>query len=250
MIGGDLAVKEPARMLISILSKFLPKEKIYTLIQDVSSSHGRRNRTHSKKIYTRNQFELLYNQLQSGFNCQETSSTGRVLDTVSILLGFCQNERNFKHEPTILLEQNSTIPYENLKPKIKKSASLPLWKRGLGGFSAKGGSACGGENTYELDTTYLFKYLFKYLHRDKKRLAATAQLYIAEGLYKIILKSEIRNPKQIQNSNSKIQKIFLSGGISNNKIISKGAIANNVIPRGDAGISFGQIIYHLTNSRY
>ena len=44
--------------------------------------------------------------------------------------------------------------------------------------------------------------------------------------------------------------IFLSGGISNNKIISsyleqKGAFANKKIPRGDAGLSFGQIIHQL-----
>ena len=58
-------------------------------------------------------------------------------------------------------------------------------------------------------------------------------------------------------------KFYLAGGLANNKIISKyliskGAIVNQKIypdnlsrnkfigvPRGDAGISFGQIFYHL-----
>lgn len=200
MIGGDLAVKEPARMLMAILSKSNNKERIYGFI---------------KKFYTRNQFELLYNQLQQNFNCQETSSTGRVLDAASILLELCINKRKYKHEPTLLLEKNSTKPYSDLRPTIKDHTLL---------------------------TTPLFEYLIKNLHKNKKRLAATAQRYIAQGLYEVLHKS-------------KAKKIYFSGGLANNKIIyeylaSKGAIANQKIPRGDAGISFGQLSYYmLTNPR-
>lgn len=173
-----------------------------------------------KTYYSRNQFELLYNQLQQNFNCQETSSTARILDAVSALLGFCQNKRNYKHEPVDLLEKNSTVPYK-ITPKI---------------FYNK------NEKKYILLTLPLFEYLIKNLHRDKKRLAATAQFYIAEGLYKII--------KKLQTKNRQPQTIFFAGGIANNKIISnyleaKGAYINKKIPRGDAGISFGQIIHYL-----
>lgn len=246
MIGGDLAVREPARMLMAILAKswimghgswdITGKEFIYR---------------HVKKFYTRKQFELLHSQLQQNFNCQETSSTGRVLDAASIMLGFCGNERKYKHEPTILLEQSSTNPYSGLKPNIKRMTDKRL-----------------RVTSYELLTTPLFEYLVRNLYRDKKRLAATAQLYIAQGLYGIIKKchpelppasicevfragvsgSKRKIPDQSQND------IFLAGGIANNKIISdylisKGAIVNQKIPRGDAGISFGQIFYHLTNPR-
>ena len=69
-------------------------------------------------LYTKNQFELIYNQLIQNFNCLETSSTGRILDAVSLLLGFCKNERKYKHESIDFLEKNSTIPYLDLKPKI------------------------------------------------------------------------------------------------------------------------------------
>ena len=237
MIGGDLAVREPARMLISILNKFMDKISIYQYIE---------------KFYTSNQFELIYNQLQQNFNCLETSSTGRVLDAVSILLGFCGNERKYKHEPIDLLEKNSTIPYSDLKPKII--------------FDAK-------EKMYILQTTPLFQYLLKNLKKNKKfpaeeagRLATTAQLYIAEGLYEILLKchpefisGSKKMPKQVRHDN-----FFISGGITNNKIISeylisKGAYANkkiypvkskrifNGVPCGDAGLSFGQIVYSLLN---
>jgi len=218
MIGGDLAIREPARMLIGILSKFLDKEKIYPYL---------------KKYYSCNQFELLYNQLKNNFNCQETSSTGRILDAVSLLLGFSGNERKFKHSPAIALEKNSTRPYA-VKPRVIHDRK---------------------EKKYVLKTTPLFEYLIKNIRKDKHRLAAAAQLYVAKGLYEII---ERCHPKLDSES-----KIFFAGGISNNKIISsylerKGAYARkknhpaksersefNDIPRGDAGLSFGQIVYYL-----
>lgn len=203
LIGGSLAVKEPARMLISILAKFLEKEKIYRYI---------------KKHYSKNQFELLYSQLRQNFNCQETSSTARVLDAVSILLGFCKNQRNFKHEAVFFLEKNSGIPFSDLRPRI---------------YTDKNG-------IYLLSTSALFKYLIKNIRENKKRLAATGQLYIAEGIWKILEKT----------GDSGKTPIFFSGGMSNNKIFSsylekKRVITNKIIPRGDAGLSFGQIIYYL-----
>ncbi|HCU70157.1 MAG TPA: hypothetical protein DIC35_00195, partial [Candidatus Moranbacteria bacterium] len=149
LLGGELAIREPARMIISILSKFLPKKEVYVFV---------------KKYYSRNEFELLYNQLEQNFNCVETSSTGRILDAVSLLLGFCGNERKYKHEPIDLLEKNSTTPYTDLKLNIiKKSVTT----------------------NYKLQTTKLFKYLIKNMTKDRHRLAATAQLYLAQGLYEI-----------------------------------------------------------------
>lgn len=203
LLGGELAIKEPARMLLGILSKFLSKKDVFF---------------HIKKHYNKNQFELLYNQLQQNFNCEKTSSTGRILDAVSVLLGFCQNTREFKHGPVAALSKNSTQPYQNLKPKIEKI-----------------------DDQYVLSTTHLFKYLIQNIHKDKKRLADTAQFYIAQGLHEIILKSQI---------SPLTSHLFISGGIANTPIISnylesKSAWKNKKVPRGDAGLSVGQIFYYL-----
>ncbi|MEK7557979.1 MAG: hypothetical protein AAB530_02110 [Patescibacteria group bacterium] len=234
MIGGDLAIKEPARMLIAILAKITNYELRITnksqtlnlkskidLKSKILNLKLQKNFIYQfvKKFYTKNQFELLYNQLQQNFNCRETSSAGRILDAVSILLGLCQNERKYKHEPIKLLEKNSTIPYR-IKSKIKNQKSKVI-----------------------LETTPLFEYLIKNLHRNKKRLAATAQRYIIQGLYEIIFKSKIINHKS---------KIFIAGGLANNKIFSAYAESRNIylnkkIPRGDAGLSFGQIVWYLKN---
>lgn len=192
LIGADLAIKEPARMLISVLSKFLKKEDIYKYID---------------KYYTENQFELLYNQLKQNFNCVKSSGTGRVLDAVSVLLGFTNNQRKYKHEPIDLLEKNSTTPYD-LEPII---------------------------NNNVLSTTEIFKYIIENLDKDKTKLAATAQLYIAKGLFEIAKTNN--NP------------IYFSGGMANTKImseylISQGILVNKKVPRGDAGLSFGQIFFY------
>jgi hydrogenase maturation protein HypF len=210
LIGGELAIHEPARMLISILNNFLEKKEIYPFI---------------KKYYTDKQFELIYNQLQKKFNCLETSSTGRILDAISLLLEFCQNERKYKHEPIDLLERNSSVPYDNLKPKII--------------FDKK-------ERQYILSTNYLFEYLIRNIGKDKQRLAATAQKYLAEGFYEILKLSGWRK-------NQKEMSAFFAGGIANNKIIShylesKNIYINKKIPRGDRGISFGQIFSFIIST--
>lgn len=208
LLGGEKAIEEPARMLISILSKFMSKEEVFLII---------------KAYYSKNEFELLWNQLQQEYNCIETSSTARILDAVSLLLGFSQNKRSYKHEPIDKLEKNSSLTYDKLHTKIQIS-----------------------DSKYILPTTPLFKYLIKNLHTDKQRLAATAQSYIANGLWSII--------EEYKKNNNHSFDVFFSGGMANNHILSsilasKGIYLNKKIPRGDAGISFGQITcFLLTNS--
>jgi hydrogenase maturation factor HypF (carbamoyltransferase family) len=244
MIGGEMAIKEPARLLISILvkipnSKFQipnkPQKSILKSQKDFVFSYV-------KKYYSENEFEVLWNQLEQKFNCLETSSTARILDAVSVLLGFSKNERLSKHGPIELLEKNSTIPYklkpklENYKLKITNSKQITNSNLPAGGQESN--------DMLILNTTYLFEYLIKNINKDKKRLGATAQKYIADGLLAII-----------QHTKYNIQDTFFAGGMANNKIISsilesKGTHTNKKIPRGDAGISFGQIIFQLlTNPR-
>ena len=211
MLGGELAIKEPARMLIPILLNFLSKKEVLAIVE---------------KYYTENEFEVLYVQWKQNFNCLETSSAGRILDAVSILLGFCQNQRDLKHQATILLEKSSTRPYLNIKPVILKNYKSKI------------------DSKFILQTTPLFEYLAKNINKDKAKLAATAQLYLARGFSELINKSAIeKNPS-----------VFVSGGLSKNKIISdyfhrQGFYQTQIIPCGDAGLSFGQIIYYLLSER-
>lgn len=223
MIGGDLAVREPARMLIAILAKIkIENEKLKTKDKNTKIIKTYDDIYHYvRKYYNHNEFELLYNQLEQNFNCQKTTSTGRILDAVSVLLGFAGNKRNFKHEATRILEENSSIPYDDCELRFTNCDLRII-----------------------LDTTHLFKYILDNIHNKKKRLAATAQLYIAKGLYNIA-ENGINNKHKPSN-------IYSAGGMTKNKIISgylmkKDVYLSKTIPRGDEGVAFGQLVYYLLN---
>jgi hydrogenase maturation factor HypF (carbamoyltransferase family) len=191
-----------------------------------------------EKYYSRNEFELLYSQLQQGFNCVETSSAGRVLDAVAVLLGFAGNQRKYKHEAAALLAENSTEPYLDIEPRLLRVENNLI---------SNAQYTTHNDLIYVLDTTCLFEYLVKNLEKDKGRLAATAQKYIADGLVEII-------QKKLRVTSCEHHDVFVAGGIVNNKIISdifegKGFYLSKKIPRGDAGLSFGQVIYYLMNSK-
>jgi len=261
LLGGEVAIQQPARFIIAMINKFpisnfpayLPTGQAgragrqFPIKSQFSNIKNKKQLAYElvRKFYNRNEFEVLWNQLEQNFNCLETSSTARVLDAVSVLLGFSGNERFEKHGPIALLEENSTKPYLNLNPKIKILNPNKVQNQNDQNSTVK----------YILETTPLFEYLIKNLAKDKRRLAATAQKYLADGMVEIIKLSN----QSLVTSNQKMKVTsyqllvtasFASGGMTNNKIISEimekqGAYLNKKIPRGDAGISFGQIMFYL-----
>lgn len=207
LIGGDLSIQEPARMLISILAKIYPKKDIFPFI---------------KNYYSQKDFEVIYSQLSQNFNCQTTTSAGRVLDAISLLLGFCDNKRKYKHYATKMLEENSLPTKKRLSPKIRQENNLSI-----------------------LETTPLLQYIINNLQTNKKELATLAQKYIIDGLHQIA--------KQHHTSKNHFP-IFLSGGLADNKIFRNFATKNNIyIPKnispGDDGIAAGQIFWYLLNKK-
>ncbi len=200
LMGGDIANKEPVRMLIGILSKFLDEKEIINLLPNFNE-------------------KLIKNcikQKKENFNCIESSSCGRILDCISILLGLA-DKNDYEGRCAQMLEIKNDLPkfkIKNLKLKIK-----------------------GKDNLNILETTPLFQFLIEKLDKiPKEELAHLAQLYLAEGLLKIT---------QDQNL-----PIVWSGGCAYNSIITSFLISKNVlfnknIPSGDGGISAGQIAYFL-----
>ncbi len=203
MLGGDLATKEPTRMLFGILARFLDEQKLYSVMH---------------KHYAQKQLKLLYSQFKQNYDITQTSSTGRILDAISALLGFCA-KRTYEGEPAIVLESESTTPYKIPKPII----------------SVDQGGSRPAPTLRILETTPLFKYLLKNLHKNKSKLAATAQLYLAKGFLEL---AKQNNPNNLP--------ILFSGGVAYNKIITtyltnNQVLINKKIPPGDGGISYGQI---------
>jgi len=185
-LGGDSATIYPSKMLFGILNRFMSTEE-----------------TQNLNIYTKEEIALYQNMLKQDFNTPITTSAGRILDAVSALLGFC-DKRTYDGRPAIILEANSTTPY-NIEPVIIDNI---------------------------LSTTHLFKYIIQNLDKDRTKLAATTQIYLAKGLLNIAKQFSLP--------------IVASGGVIYNNIITdfflkNGVLINKNTPCGDGGICYGQV---------
>lgn len=86
MPGGDVATKYPARMLASILGD-------EELIKNYSNYFK----------YGEREIKTIFKQLESGLNVGQTTSTGRVLDSMAVALEVC-HERTYEGECSMKLE--------------------------------------------------------------------------------------------------------------------------------------------------
>lgn len=159
--------------------------------------------------YSGKEYQILNQQYENQINSPITTSCGRILDAATALLDLC-DERTYDGRPAMLLEAHSSESF-GFAPIIKDNVLL---------------------------TTPLFEYLVNNLNKDKARLAATVQQYLAEGFYQIA--QQYNKP------------IVFSGGCAYNRIMTtyltnQSVLLNKKIPAGDGGISFGQIAYYLAN---
>lgn len=198
-LGGDSATLYPKKMLFGILSKLLDENELIKL-----------------GLFDEQESRLYLKVLENNFNVPITTSSGRILDAVSALLGFC-DRRTYDGRPAMILESVATKPYD-FEPVI----------------SNKNGKSV-------LVTTSLFEFLLNSINKDKGRLAATAQMYLAKGFFEIA-KQKAGNETPI----------VLSGGVAYNRMISEFMMKNDVIvnkdiPCGDGGICYGQA--YLSNMK-
>jgi len=197
-IGGDAAALNPKKMLFGILSRFLDGKELARLMQKL-------------KMFDEKESRMYMNMLEQKFNTPMTTSSGRVLDAVSALLGICEL-RSYDGRPAMMLESFATTPI-TLEPVIIEDAD---------------------SGTKILSTTALFKFLLENLDKySAGELAATAQMYLAVGMHRIA------------QSSADGREIVFSGGVAYNRMMTgymlgKGVLINKEIPAGDGGISYGQ----------
>ena len=190
MPGAESAVLYPKKMLFGILNKFMGA-------QEISKVAG----------IALKECQVLEKQVAEKFNCASTTSTGRLFDAASALLGFC-DKRTYDGRPAMLLEANST---KSLDFSVKTKGNVLL-------------------------TTPLFEYLVENIDRDKSCLAATVQQYIAEGMYKIA--SKFRKPIVFSGG-------CAYNRIMAEYMVSKGVYLNEKVPAGDGGLSYGQAAFSV-----
>jgi hydrogenase maturation protein HypF len=211
MPGGDLATRFPERMLYGIL----PDKRVSTLL--------------AARGWSGIELGVLEKQVVSGFNVAMTTSTGRVLDAASALLGICR-ERTYDGEPAMKLESAAAGG---------KSEPWDLT------FSSEKG--CDILSSRALMETALAKFAAVPAgNRGAVRnIAASFQYNLARGIARLATDAAERDG---------MKRIALSGGVAYNhairetickEITTRGfeCVINRDYPLGDGCVSFGQCVY-------
>ncbi len=212
LVGGDLTIRYPTRMLISLMSTFMDYEEIVEYAKKLKLLRGLR----------RGPLELEVIIRESKRPRVLTSSIARILDSISALLGVCY-ERTYEGEPAIKLEAFSR------NGKLIDEINIPLIHV---------------DGKIIADTTHLIETILtvldKYEYRD---IAYTIQYALGRALGEIALKHINKSTKNI---------VVVSGGAAVNTIIVKGiksalnregikVYLPKRVPPNDGGIALGQV---------
>lgn len=219
MIGGDRCTKYPARMTASILLTTLGIEEGKHYIDRLNIQRDLE--------YGETELETIFSQYKKmddifhNKNIPLTSSTGRIFDTVSYLLGVC-NIKTYRGEPAMRLE--------GLAMKGNpKNVSLEV------------------EVDKTINTSKLILDIIELINDPKNRkedIASKFQIELGKAFARLAISSA---------ESYGLKKIGLTGGVAYNYsfskairkyIIKKGFefLEHDIIPPGDAGISIGQLI--------
>jgi len=224
MIGGDRCIKFPARMAASIILKNLGVNESKKLFKQLNLGADLEYRDNELDAII-SQFELADNKFPNQ-NIPLSSSTGRIFDVVSYLLG-ASNIKTYRGEPAMRLE----------------------------GLASKGNpdninlnfSYVKENGNYVINTGELVLNIVDLVNNTKikkENIAAKFQIKLGKTFAEVAIESAKSN---------KINKIGLSGGVAYNfafsnvikdLITSEGYafLEHNSLPPGDAGISTGQLI--------
>lgn len=217
MPGGDLCTEYPARMLMSILlnnDEYTPEDVLKIMKENYSNYFK----------YGDKEIDLVLKQLESNLNVGISSSTGRVLDSVSTALGIC-GSRSYEGEASMKLEAAAYGANRDLE--------IPYTIERIDG-------------RYQVNTSNILKSVIDLKNRGEniKEIASAAQRAIASSLSEIAIKAA--EDKNIEN-------IGATGGVLYNEEIT--LTCKNIIEGngynfiqhtnsccGDGSVSLGQAI--------
>ncbi len=224
MIGGDRCTKYPARMVASILLNSLEFEKADEIFKALNLINDLEYK--DKELETLiSQFRIANNTFVNQ-NIPLSSSTGRIFDSVSYILG-ASSIKTYRGEPAMRLEGLAAKGNpENIDLDIKYSLKNGIYVINTSDLILK-----------IIDLNQTFK-------NNKADIAAAFQTKLGDIFAEVAIKIAKYHDINI---------IGLSGGVAYNYAFSNAIkksitengfsfIEHNLIPPGDAGISTGQLI--------
>jgi len=227
MIGGDRCTKFPARMAASIILNSMSIEESKKIFEEI----GLKNDLEYGDVELNaivSQFENIDKSSLSQ-NIPLTSSTGRIFDTVSYLLGVSKI-KTYRGEPAMRLEA-----FASKGNSDKIDFEIKYYKK---------------NDRFFINTSEIILNIINLLENpknDKYDIAAKFHKALAESFADLAI---------IIADLYKIDKIGLSGGVAYNHLFSNSIkdylqengltfLEHNKIPPGDAGISIGQLVSGL-----
>jgi hydrogenase maturation protein HypF len=229
MIGGDRCTKYPARMCASIILNATNLNEAVRIFKKLGIADDLE--------YKENEMQIILSQFEGAQGNFPTStiplssSTGRIFDVVSYLLG-ASKIKTYRGEPAMRLE---SLAMRGNPSNVELNVDF-VRKNGL----------------YIIQTSKLIMNIISLLEAgkyNKEDLAARFQIELANILAEVSIKLA---------DEYNIEKIGLTGGVAYNytfsNIIKEKVLQSNliflehdIIPPGDAGISTGQLIGGVFN---
>ncbi|RLF20560.1 MAG: carbamoyltransferase HypF [Thermoprotei archaeon] len=218
--GGDLCAYYPVRAMAGILSLALSESELESLLLERYSNFFR---------YGGREVQVVLKQLRSGFNVVNSSSLGRFLDSVSVMLKVC-GYRSYEGEPAMKLEAHA-----NMDPRLIEGVEPHITSRG---------------NLMTLETGDLLLQLLELLDKHPTpRIAYTAHVAVARGLAEMACRAA---------EEEGIRVVGVTGGAAVNEIIvsvvehevsRRGLkfLRHRALPPGDGGLSAGQALIGLAH---
>jgi hydrogenase maturation protein HypF len=208
MLGGDLAVHYPVRMLAGVLSDELCADEVAEILHELKLDElgFRRGREEAR---------LVLNQLDKQWPL--TSSAGRIFDAASAMLGFCL-KRTYEGEPAIVLEDRSKPCGDRLDVK----------------FSSM--------DNYVVDTTKLFLDSIERMRNggDRREIGYMFQHAVGYGLGCIAKSVAGRRKFLVVSGGAAVNEYFLQGVME--AVVDSGltVLLPRKSPPNDGGIALGQ----------
>jgi hydrogenase maturation protein HypF len=211
--GGDLSARFSTRALLSILHNSIPIDEIIGLVGNARISKN--------TMATKDSISVLIDMIENEINTLASSSTGRVLDAISLALGVC-SQNTYDGECPMKLEAHARETDLKIEPVYLKT------RRGR-----------------ELDTTEFLKSVVELKKKgyDPREIAYAAQWSLGKGFAELAIRTADKED---------IQHIGFSGGVALNRILTKAIVSqieavgktpliHKKVPPGDAGVSLGQV---------
>lgn len=182
MAGGDLSTKYPIRMAMGILYNNIDNDELCSIMKNEYASFFK---------YGEKEVDMTLKQLENNFNTSLTSSMGRVLDSVSVLLKISQN-RGYEGECSMKLESAAK--------KAKELIHISLKPERI-------------DEKLTIDTGKLLVDVLELIRANvnAEEIACAAQRALAESMTEIAL---------ITAENYDVDKIGVTGGVFYNEFIS------------------------------